>query len=47
MTDEKLREQVTQLHEDKEKYQTIAKEALWKSMQEKMDVLKKCHELEK
>jgi hypothetical protein len=47
MTDDKLREQVTKLHQDKEKYQTIAKEALRKSMQEKMEVLKKCHDLEK
>lgn len=47
MTDEKLREEVTQLYDDKEKYQTVAKEALRKSMQEKMDVLQKYQELEK
>lgn len=47
MTDEKLREEVTQLQDDKEKYQTIAKEALQKAMQEKMDIVKKYQDLEK
>ncbi|XP_035708744.1 sarcolemmal membrane-associated protein isoform X1 [Folsomia candida] len=47
MTDERLREEIVQLQEDKEKYQTVAKEALRKSMQDKMDIAKKYHDLEK
>lgn len=47
MTDEKLREEVTQLYADKEKYQAVAKEALRKATQDKIDISKRCMELEK
>jgi len=47
MTDDKLKEEIAQLYEDKEKYQSVAKEALRKAMQEKMDVVKKYQDLER
>lgn len=40
-------EEVSQIYADKEKYQTVAKEALRKYMQDKMDISKRCLELER
>ncbi|CAG7831650.1 unnamed protein product, partial [Allacma fusca] len=47
MTDDKLREEVLQLHEDKEKYQIVAKEALRKAAQERMEALKNMNDLQR
>ncbi len=47
MSEDKLREEVIELLEDKEKYQEAAKEALRKSMTDKMEAVKKCQELER
>lgn len=47
MTEDKLREEVVQLLQDKEKYQNTAKEALRKAMQEKLEVSKKFKDTER
>lgn len=47
MSEDKLREEVVQLNSDKEKYQEAAKEALRKSLTDKMEVIKKCQEMER
>lgn len=47
MTDDKLKEEVSQLHDDKEKYQGVAKEALKKALQEKMEISKKYQDIER
>ena len=47
MTDDKLREEVLQLHNDKEKYQIVAKEALRKAAQERMEAVKGMQDLQR
>ncbi|ODN02007.1 Sarcolemmal membrane-associated protein, partial [Orchesella cincta] len=47
MTEDKLREEVIQLLQDKEKYQNVAKDALRKAMHEKLDVTKKFKDTER
>ena len=47
MSEEKLREEVLELLEDKEKYQEAAKEALRKAMTDKVEALKKHQDLER
>jgi len=47
MSEDKLREEVVQLNADKENYQEAAKEALRKSLTDKIEVIKKCQDLER
>jgi len=47
MTEDKLREEVIQLLQDKEKYQNVAKDALRKAMHEKLEVTKKFKDTER
>lgn len=47
MTEDKLREEVIQLLQDKEKYQSVAKDALRKAMTEKLEVAKKFKDAER
>ena len=47
MTEDKMREEVKRLMEDKEEYQIQAKDALKTALNDKMDMVKKCQEVEK
>lgn len=45
-TDDKLREEITRLHEDRGRYENTAKESLKKVLQEKLEALRRVQELE-
>ncbi|CAG7722271.1 unnamed protein product [Allacma fusca] len=47
MTEDKQRDEVLHLHEDKEKYQIAAKEALRKAAQDRMEALKSMNDLQR
>lgn len=45
-TDEKLREEIARLHEERDRYQDTAKESLRKVLQEKLEAVRKVQDLE-
>lgn len=47
MTEDKLREEVIHLLQEKEKYQNVAKDALRKAMHEKLEISKKFKDTER